>query len=199
MRNMAAPKSTPVGAQHTLAGAGSEAEAGKEAVATTKTQIICSFYQSGICNLGKECKSLHRRIKTKVCTFYQSGICKGKKCKFLHTGPQGDKGATSTQGPKGDTNAQGAIGLTRKSGCFETEITPGTSMAVTTLVVAEAEGPGQRPLNDDTKEKDDHENSEDKCKHVWTCLRDKCHNKGNGKGKYRAYRCSLCKNFQRRY
>jgi len=64
------------------------AEAGKEAVATMKAHIVC--------------------------TFYQSGICKGKKCKFLHT-----------QGPKD------APGLTRKNDCIETEITPGTSIAVT--------------------------------------------------------------------
>ena len=153
------------------------AEAGKEAVATMKTHIVCTFYQSGICNLGKECKSLHRRKNTKVCTFSQSGICKGKKCKFLHT--QGLKDAPS---------------LTRKNECIETEITPGTSIAVT-----EAEAEQQRPLNDATKEKDYHKNSENKCKHDWTCLRDRCHNKGDGKGKYRAYRCSLCKKFQRRY
>ncbi len=151
------------------------AEAGKEAVATMKAHIVCTFYQSGICNLGKECKSLHRRKNTKVCTFYQSGICKGKKCKFLHT-----------QGPKD------APSLTRKNDCIETEITPGTSIAVT-------EGEAEGPLNDDTKEKDYHKNSENKCKHDWTCLRDRCHNKGDGKGKYRAYRCSLCKKFQRRY
>lgn len=40
------------------------------------------------------------------------------------------------------------------------------------------------------------ENVEDKCKHVWECLRDRCHNRG--KGKYQAYKCKLCGKFQRR-
>ena len=35
-----------------------------------------------------------------------------------------------------------------------------------------------------------------KCKHVWECLRDRCHNRG--KGKYQAYKCKLCGKFQRR-
>jgi hypothetical protein len=34
------------------------------------------------------------------------------------------------------------------------------------------------------------------CRHVWTCLRDRCHNRGNGK--YGAYKCKLCGKFQRR-
>ena len=37
---------------------------------------------------------------------------------------------------------------------------------------------------------------ETKCRHVWTCLRDRCHNRGNGK--YLAYKCELCGKFQRR-
>ena len=36
----------------------------------------------------------------------------------------------------------------------------------------------------------------EKCKHSWECLRDKVHNKGNGK--YRAYKCRLCEKFVRR-
>ncbi len=36
----------------------------------------------------------------------------------------------------------------------------------------------------------------EKCKHVWECLRDRCHNRG--KGKYQAYKCKLCGKFQRR-
>ena len=36
------------------------------------------------------------------------------------------------------------------------------------------------------------------CKHNWKCLRDRVHNKGKGKGKYMAYKCTLCNKFQRR-
>ena len=36
------------------------------------------------------------------------------------------------------------------------------------------------------------------CRHDWECLRDRVHNKGNGKGKYMAYKCRKCKKFQRR-
>ena len=45
---------------------------------------------------------------------------------------------------------------------------------------------------------DENEDTEDvkKCVHNWVCLRDRCHNRGNGK--YKAYRCSLCNKFQRR-
>ena len=35
-----------------------------------------------------------------------------------------------------------------------------------------------------------------KCRHVWECLRDRTHNRG--KGKYQAYKCTLCGKFQRR-
>lgn len=41
--------------------------------------------------------------------------------------------------------------------------------------------------------------NEDKCQHVWECLKDRTHNKGNGKGKYKAYKCRECGKFQRRY
>ncbi len=34
------------------------------------------------------------------------------------------------------------------------------------------------------------------CKHEWVCLKDRCHNRG--KGKYFAYKCTLCNKFQRR-
>ena len=44
------------------------------------------------------------------------------------------------------------------------------------------------------KEPDDDE--PEKCRHVWECLRDRCHNRG--KGKYQAYKCILCNKFQRR-
>ena len=37
---------------------------------------------------------------------------------------------------------------------------------------------------------------EEKCWHVWECLKDRCHNRG--KGKYQAYKCKLCGKFQRR-
>lgn len=40
------------------------------------------------------------------------------------------------------------------------------------------------------------EEEEEKCRHVWECLRDRCHNRG--KGKYQAYKCKLCSKFQRR-
>ena len=38
---------------------------------------------------------------------------------------------------------------------------------------------------------------EEKCKHVWECLRGRCHNRG--KGKYQAYKCKICNQFQRRW
>ncbi len=48
--------------------------------------------------------------------------------------------------------------------------------------------------------KEDEESlEEEKCRHVWECLQDRCHNKGNSKGKYKAYKCKLCQKFQRRY
>lgn len=34
------------------------------------------------------------------------------------------------------------------------------------------------------------------CRHVWICIRDRCHNRGSGK--YKAYKCTLCDKFQRR-
>ena len=37
------------------------------------------------------------------------------------------------------------------------------------------------------------------CRHVWLCLKDRCHNKGDGRGKYRAYKCQECSKFVRRY
>ena len=40
------------------------------------------------------------------------------------------------------------------------------------------------------------ETVQEKCKHIWECLRDRCHNRG--KGKYMAYKCKLCGKFQRR-
>ena len=42
-------------------------------------------------------------------------------------------------------------------------------------------------------------NKQETCKHVWECLRGRTHNKGNGKGKYQAYKCRECGKFQRRY
>jgi len=39
----------------------------------------------------------------------------------------------------------------------------------------------------------------EQCVHDWTCLKDRVHNKGDGKGKYRAYKCNKCKTFKRRY
>jgi hypothetical protein len=37
------------------------------------------------------------------------------------------------------------------------------------------------------------------CRHVWLCLKERCHNKGDGRGKYRAYKCQKCSKFERRY
>jgi len=48
-------------------------------------------------------------------------------------------------------------------------------------------------------ESEDEINKQETCKHVWECLRDRTHNKGNGKGKYQAYKCRECGKFQRRY
>lgn len=50
----------------------------------------------------------------------------------------------------------------------------------------------------ESSDDDASESTEDvkKCVHNWVCLRDRCHNRGNGK--YKAYRCSLCNKFQRR-
>ena len=42
-------------------------------------------------------------------------------------------------------------------------------------------------------------NKQETCIHVWECLRGRTHNKGNGKGKYQAYKCRECGKFQRRY
>tara|TARA_B110000008_G_C16956072_1_gene558248 strand:+ start:651 stop:812 length:162 start_codon:yes stop_codon:yes gene_type:complete len=51
--------------------------------------------------------------------------------------------------------------------------------------------------DEDNIEKDEEKDSQnEKCKHVWECLRDRCHNRG--KGKYMAYKCTLCGKFQRR-
>lgn len=43
-----------------------------------------------------------------------------------------------------------------------------------------------------------------RCKHVWVPAghrrnKDRVHNKGNGKGCYKAYKCDLCGEFKRRY
>tara|TARA_A100001015_G_scaffold309987_1_gene410481 strand:- start:6333 stop:6602 length:270 start_codon:yes stop_codon:yes gene_type:complete len=46
---------------------------------------------------------------------------------------------------------------------------------------------------------EDEVNKQETCKHVWECLRGRTHNKGNGKGKYQAYKCRECGKFQRRY
>ena len=46
---------------------------------------------------------------------------------------------------------------------------------------------------------DDGDDKDEKCRHVWECLQDRCHNKGNSKGKYKAYKCKICNKFQRRY
>jgi hypothetical protein len=46
---------------------------------------------------------------------------------------------------------------------------------------------------------EDEVNEQETCKHVWECLRGRTHNKGNGKGKYQAYKCRECGKFQRRY
>jgi hypothetical protein len=53
-----------------------------------------------------------------------------------------------------------------------------------------------KPENFHDEVSDTEEESDEKCKHVWECLRDRCHNRG--KGKYQAYKCKLCGKFQRR-
>ena len=55
-------------------------------------------------------------------------------------------------------------------------------------------------VDEDKKyEIEDEVNKQETCKHVWECLRGRTHNKGNGKGKYQAYKCRECGKFQRRY
>ncbi len=54
----------------------------------------------------------------------------------------------------------------------------------------------KRPYDYVSEESEKEEEIEEKCKHVWECLRDRCHNRG--KGKYQAYKCKLCGKFQRR-
>lgn len=44
-----------------------------------------------------------------------------------------------------------------------------------------------------------HEKPNEKCFHDWVCLNDRVHNKNDGRGKYRAYKCNKCNAFQRRY
>ena len=39
----------------------------------------------------------------------------------------------------------------------------------------------------------------EKCCHEWIYLKDRVHNKGDGKGKYMAYKCTKCNTFQKRY
>ena len=34
--------------------------------------------------------------------------------------------------------------------------------------------------------------TEEKCIHDWKCIKERVHNKGDGNGKYRMYRCRLC-------
>ncbi len=58
---------------------------------------------------------------------------------------------------------------------------------------------GVHDKTEDDDEDDDEEEKEEEvetCRHVWECLRDRCHNRG--KGKYQAYKCKLCGKFQRR-
>ena len=49
---------------------------------------------------------------------------------------------------------------------------------------------------EETQKLDINKVEEERCRHVWECLRDRCHNRG--KGKYQAYKCKLCGKFQRR-
>lgn len=37
------------------------------------------------------------------------------------------------------------------------------------------------------------------CHHSWECIRDRVHNRGDGKGKYQNYWCRRCGSFQRRF
>ena len=49
---------------------------------------------------------------------------------------------------------------------------------------------------EDENKEDENKEDDQKCKHLWECLKDRCHNRG--KGKYKAYKCKLCNKFQRR-
>ncbi len=58
------------------------------------------------------------------------------------------------------------------------------------------------PPDDDSEDGD--EKGNDNCKHSWVPAgrkqnKDRIHNKGNGQGKYMAYKCEKCKKFKRRY
>ena len=44
-----------------------------------------------------------------------------------------------------------------------------------------------------------HDSLRVRCHHQWVCLRDRVHNRADGRGKYMAYKCSRCGAFQRRY
>ena len=55
-----------------------------------------------------------------------------------------------------------------------------------------------RGTDEPTKRKDK-PRCKHKCKHVWKCLRDRWHNKGDGKGKYRVYKCKICYKVSKRY
>jgi hypothetical protein len=50
-------------------------------------------------------------------------------------------------------------------------------------------------LNNKTPKKKEQKNM---CRHVWLCLKDRCHNKGDGRGNYRAYKCQECSKFEKK-
>lgn len=51
-------------------------------------------------------------------------------------------------------------------------------------------------VEESIEENSDNDDVIESCRHNWECLRDRCHNRGSGK--YQAYKCTLCKKFQRR-
>jgi len=56
-----------------------------------------------------------------------------------------------------------------------------------------------RQLKKQIPKKKENKGQKKVCGHVWLCLKDRCHNKGDGRGKYRAYKCQECSKFVRRY
>ena len=56
-----------------------------------------------------------------------------------------------------------------------------------------------RQLKKQIPKKKENKGQKKVCRHVWLCLKDRCHNKGDGRGKYRAYKCQECSKFVRRY
>ena len=78
--------------------------------------------------------------------------------------------------------------------CYYCEICGRFSRSRPTSYIPTDDDETKDEIKDETK--DETNSGEEKCVHVWICLRDRCHNRGNGK--YYAYKCSECGKFQRR-